>query len=68
MITQASGNSILLFKKVAGLILIICGVVLAALSFEDGSMGRAMLGVLIAAAGIMLMVLKIARRNASGPL
>jgi len=68
MTTQASGKSILLFKKVAGLILIICGVVLAALSFEDGSIWRTLLGVLLAAAGIMLMVLKIARRNANGPL
>lgn len=68
MATQASGKSILAFKKLAGLILIICGVVLAALSYEDGSMGRAILGILLAAAGVMLLVLKIARRNASGPL
>lgn len=68
MTTQASGKSILLFKKLAGLILIICGVVLAVLSYGDGSTGRTMLGVLLASAGIMLMVLKIARRNASGPL
>jgi hypothetical protein len=68
MATQASGNSILLLKKLAGLILLICGVVLAALAYEDGSTGRAILGVLLAAAGIMLMVLKIVRRNTSDPL
>ena len=68
MATQPSGTSILLFKKLAGLILLICGVVMAGLSYEDGSMGRAILGVLLAGAGIMLIVLKIARRNTSDPL
>jgi drug/metabolite transporter (DMT)-like permease len=68
MAAQTSEKSILLLKKVGGLVLLVCGVVLAALAYEDGSTGRAILGVLLAAAGIMLMVLKIVRRNTSGPL
>jgi drug/metabolite transporter (DMT)-like permease len=68
MAAQTSEKSILLLKKLGGLILLICGVVLAALAYEDGSTGRVILGVLLAAAGIMLMVLKIVRRNTSGPL
>jgi drug/metabolite transporter (DMT)-like permease len=68
MAAQTSEKSILLLKKLGGLVLVVCGVVLAALAYEDGSTGRVILGVLLAAAGIMLMVLKIVRRNTSGPL
>ena len=54
---------VLLAKKLGGLILIILGCVLAAGGFEFGSAGTIVFGVLLLALGVVLLVLKIVRRN-----
>ena len=68
MAEYATEKPVLLIKKIGGVLLLICGLLLAALAYSDGSTGLMVLGVLLAAAGLALMVLKIVRRNAGGPL
>jgi drug/metabolite transporter (DMT)-like permease len=50
-------------KKLGGLLLLIFGVVVALLAYSNGSTGLSVLGILMAAIGVVLMALKIVRRN-----
>ena len=54
---------VLAIKKLGGLLLLIFGVVVALLAYSNGSTGLSIIGILMAAVGIVLMVLKIVRRN-----
>ena len=65
---QAGEGLILLMKKLGGLGLTIIGCLLTAEGFYLGSTGLITLGVLFLAAGVILLVLKIVRRNQSRPL
>lgn len=53
----------LLLKKLGGVLLLICGLALMMLGYSEESIGTAILGVLVAAIGVLLMVRKIVRRN-----
>lgn len=68
MAAYATEKPILLVKKIGGALLLLCGLLLTALAYSDGSRGLMVLGGLLAAAGVALMVLKIVRRNEGGPL
>jgi drug/metabolite transporter (DMT)-like permease len=68
MAAYATETPVLLVKKLAGLALVICGILVAALAYSDGSAGLTILGIVLAAAGVVLMVLKIVRRNQGNQL
>jgi hypothetical protein len=59
---------ILLIKKLGGILLLLFGLLLTALGLSDDSTGLTTLGILLLAAGAILMVLKIIRRNQNTPL
>jgi drug/metabolite transporter (DMT)-like permease len=59
---------ILLIKKLGGILLLFFGLLLTALGLSDDSTGLTTLGILLLAAGAILMVLKIIRRNQNTPL
>jgi hypothetical protein len=65
---QAGEGLILLIKKLGGLGLTIVGCLLTAEGFHLRSTGLITLGVIFLAAGVILLVLKIVRRNQSGLL
>jgi uncharacterized membrane protein HdeD (DUF308 family) len=67
MIAQAGEGSVLLIKKLGGLILIILGCLLTAAGFNSGATAQVVLGIVLLAAGMALLVLKIVRRNQSSP-
>lgn len=58
---------VLLFKKLGGMILLIVGCLLAATGFGAGYNGLGMIGIVLLALGLVLLVLKIMRRNQVGP-
>jgi hypothetical protein len=68
MVAQAGEGPILLIKKLVGLILIVLGCLLIATGFNWGTTVQIVFGVLLLAAGVTLLVLKIARRNQSAEL
>jgi len=68
MVAQSGDGSVLLIKKLGGLILIILGCLLTAAGFNWGSTAQAIVGVVLLAAGVALLVLKIARRNQSSQI
>jgi hypothetical protein len=59
---------ILLIKKLAGILLLFFGLLLTALGLSNDSDGLTTIGILSLAAGAIVLVLKIIRRNQSGPL
>jgi hypothetical protein len=59
---------ILLIKKLAGILLLFFGLLLTALGLSNDSDGLTTIGILSLAAGAIVLVLKIIRRNRSGPL
>jgi membrane-bound ClpP family serine protease len=63
MVARAGEGYLLLGKKLYGLLLIILGFVLMATGIYSTSMGLATLGILSLIAGLILLALKIARRN-----
>jgi membrane-bound ClpP family serine protease len=63
MVARAGEGYLLLGKKLYGLLLIILGFVLTASGIYSTSMGLATLGILSLIAGLVLLALKIARRN-----
>ena len=63
MVARAGEGYLLLGKKLYGLLLIILGFVLTASGVYSTSMGLATLGILSLIAGLILLVLKIVRRN-----
>jgi len=63
MVARAGEGYVLLAKKLYGLFLIILGCLLTASGVSSSSMGLIALGILSLIAGIILLVLKIIRRN-----
>ena len=63
MVARAGEGYLLLGKKLYGLLLIILGFVLTASGVYSTSMGLATLGILSLIAGLILLALKIVRRN-----
>ncbi len=63
MAVDETEKPVFLIKKLGGILLLICGMVLTALAYSEGSTGLIALGILLIVAGGGLMVLKIARRN-----
>jgi hypothetical protein len=59
----AGEKPILLIKKLGGLFLLLFGLLLAGLGFRDGSTSLIIIGILLLAAGVVLLALKIIRRN-----
>jgi drug/metabolite transporter (DMT)-like permease len=68
MAAYETEKPVFLIKKLGGLLLLICGILLVALAYSDGSTGLTVLGILLAAGGVVLMALKIYRRNQVDPL
>ena len=68
MATYVEEKPILLIKKFGGLILLLFGFLLTAAGFNGGSTGLAALGILLLAGGLILLSLKILRRNQGTPL
>jgi hypothetical protein len=63
VVTQGGEQTILALKKIGAIILVFAGMGLTAVSFNNGSIGFAVLGLLLIAGGILLLALKIIRRN-----
>jgi membrane-bound ClpP family serine protease len=63
MVARAGEGYLLLGKKLYGLFLIILGFVLTATGIYSTSTGLATLGILSLIAGLILLALKIVRRN-----
>jgi hypothetical protein len=59
---------ILLIKKLGGILLLLFGLLLTALGLSNDYTGLTTIGILLLAAGAIVLVLKIIRRNRSGPL
>jgi hypothetical protein len=64
----AGESPILLIKKLGGVLLLLFGLLLTALGFNGESTGLTAIGILSLAAGAILLVLKIIRRNQGGQL
>jgi hypothetical protein len=64
MTTRAVDGTVLLIKKVGGLVLILLGILSVATGFETGSMEVIVIGIVALAVGLLLLALKIVRRNA----
>ena len=60
---MADETPILLIKKLGGIALLIVGLLIAALGFANGSTMAGSLGIVVLAAGAVLLALKVARRN-----
>lgn len=68
MAYDTDDKPVLLIKKLGGVLLLICGLALMALGYSEDSTGLIILGILAAAAGAVLLVLKIVRRNQGNQL
>ena len=64
----AAETPILLIKKLSGILLLFFGLLLTALGLSNDANGLTTLGILLLAAGAILLVLKIIRRNQDTPL
>ncbi len=62
-----NGTPLLLIKKLGGMALLIVGCVLTATGFSTGYTGLATTGIVLLAIGLLLLMLKIMRRNQVGP-
>jgi len=60
---DVTDKPVLAIKKLGGLLLLIFGIVVALLAYGNGSTGLSIVGILMAAVGIIMLVLKIVRRN-----
>lgn len=63
MATQGGDQTVLAMKKIVALVLVAAGLAALAVSFNGGSTGTGIVGVLLIAAGIGLLVAKVMRRN-----
>jgi hypothetical protein len=63
MATFTSGHPVLLIKKLAGVFLLIIGLVLAGTGLSQSYDGLTVIGTLVLVTGIVLLILKILRRN-----
>lgn len=68
MVARTGDGLILLGKKLYGLFLIILGCLLTAAGVSSAYPGLAVIGVLCLLAGVVLLVLKIIRRNEGGQI
>jgi hypothetical protein len=66
MATFADEKPLLLVKKFAGVLLLLAGLLVTAFGFGGGSNGLGILGLLLLAVGVVLLVLKVIRRNEGG--
>lgn len=57
-----------LAKKFGGILLLVLGFVITAYGFGTESNGLGILGLVLLACGVVLLILKIVRRNQSAPL
>ena len=64
----AAETPILLIKKLGGILLLFFGLLLTALGLSNDYTGLTTLGILLLAAGAIVLVLKIIRRNQNNPL
>jgi hypothetical protein len=67
MAVQTDEGSILLIKKLGGLLLVVLGFIVMAAGISADSTGFVVLGTLVLVAGAILLALKIIRRNEAGP-
>jgi hypothetical protein len=65
MTAYAGEKPILLIKKLGGLVLVILGCLLAATGYNTGGTALGIIGIGLLAGGLLLLVLKIVRRNQS---
>ncbi|MEH2513725.1 uncharacterized membrane protein HdeD (DUF308 family) [Nitrobacteraceae bacterium AZCC 1564] len=65
---MATGDLSLLGKKLGGLSLVIIGLLLIALGVSTEITGWVVFGTMVLVVGLILMALKIMRRNESGPI
>jgi hypothetical protein len=65
MTAYAGEKPILLIKKLGGLVLVILGCLLAATGYSTGGTALGIIGIGLLAGGLLLLVLKIVRRNQS---
>jgi hypothetical protein len=63
MATSAVDGMMLLMKKLGGLVLVLLGCLGVGIGFGTNSMGLVAVGVVALAVGIVLLMLKIVRRN-----
>jgi hypothetical protein len=63
MATNAVDGMMLLMKKLGGLVLVLLGCLGVGIGFGTDSMGLVAIGVVALAVGIILLMLKIVRRN-----
>jgi hypothetical protein len=63
MPVHASDRPLLFIKKIGGLALLLLGAAMIVLGYTEGSNGIKVFGGLLLAGGIILLVLKIYRRN-----
>jgi hypothetical protein len=68
MVAHAGEGPILLAKKLGGLLLIILGCLLTAVGVNAASTGLTVVGALLVISGLVLLVLKILRRNEGRPV
>jgi hypothetical protein len=68
MVVSAGEGYVLLGKKLYGLFSIILGCVLTVVGVSSASMGVTALGILALIVGVVLLVLKIVRRNQSSQI
>lgn len=66
MATRAVDESILLAKKLGGVVAMIVGALIAAIGADVGSSTTIAIGILFVIVGAILLVLKIIRRNEGG--
>jgi len=67
MAVQTDEGSILLVKKLGGLLLVVLGFIVMAAGISTDSTGLVVLGTLVLVAGAILLALKIIRRNENRP-
>ncbi|MDI3308653.1 MAG: hypothetical protein QJR07_16305 [Acetobacteraceae bacterium] len=67
MAAYASSGPVFLVKKLAGLVLLVLGVLLIALGLAEGSTWLTVLGTILAAGGVVLLALKVIQRNQAAP-
>lgn len=58
---------VLLIKKLGGMLLLVLGGALTAAGFGTGSSGLGTVGIVLLAIGLLLLILKIVRRNQVSP-
>ena len=63
MAAVETSQPVLLIKKLGGMLMLVAGTALTAFGFHTQSNGLKMAGIALLAIGILLLVLKIARRN-----